>query len=148
MEHPFVPVEPDGPRDEGQDRHRVSSPRAGCGSRGVTWAGPSQPVIRDDLRDYVTEHLGDAGAVLVVDETGDLNKGTGTVGVQRQYTGIAGRIENSQVAVLLAYATDAGHAFIDRELYLPASWGGDADRRAKAGVPADRTFATMPELAR
>ena len=104
--------------------------------------------IRDDLRDYVTEHLGGAGAVLVVDETGDLKKGTGTVGVQRQYTGTAGRVENSQVAVLLAYATDAGHAFIDRELYLPASWATDPDRRAVAGVPADRVFATKPELAR
>jgi SRSO17 transposase len=88
------------------------------------------------LRSYVTEHLGGAGAVLVVDETGDLKKGTGTVGVQRQYTGTAGRIENSQIAVLLAYATDAGHAFIDRELYLPASWTTDPYRCAKAGCPA------------
>jgi SRSO17 transposase len=104
--------------------------------------------VRDDLRDYVTEHLDGAGAVLVVDETGDLKKGTGTVGVQRQYTGTAGRIENSQVAVLLAYATDAGHAFIDRELYLPASWTTDPDRCTRAGVPADRGFATKPELAR
>jgi SRSO17 transposase len=101
--------------------------------------------IRDDLRDYVTERLGGAGAVLVVDETGDLKKGTGTVGVQRQYTGTAGRIENSPVAVMLAYATDAGHAFIDRELYLPASWAGDADRRAQAGVPADQVFSTKPD---
>jgi SRSO17 transposase len=104
--------------------------------------------VRDDLRTYVTERLGGAGAVLVVDETGDLKKGTGTVGVQRQYTGTAGRIENSQVAVLLAYADDAGHAFIDRELYLPASWTTDPDRCAKVGVPANRMFATKPELAR
>ena len=104
--------------------------------------------IRDDLRGYVTERLGSAGAVLVVDETGDLKKGTGSVGVQRQYTGTAGRIENSQVAVFLAYATDAGHAFIDRELYLPKVWAEDTTRRHTAGVPADRQFATKPELAR
>ena len=66
--------------------------------------------VRDDVRDYLIEHLGDPGAVLVVDETGDLKKGTQTVGVQRQYTGTAGRIENAQVAVYLVYATDAGHA--------------------------------------
>jgi len=73
--------------------------------------------VRDDLRDYVTEHLGDPGAVLVVDETGDIKKGTATVGVQRQYTGTAGRVENAQVAVYLTYAGQAGHAMIDRELY-------------------------------
>ena len=75
--------------------------------------------VRDDLRDYVTTHLGDTDAVLVVDETGDLKKGVCTVGVQRQYTGTAGRIENAQVAVYLTYAGARGHAMIDRELYLP-----------------------------
>jgi SRSO17 transposase len=104
--------------------------------------------VRDDLRGYVTGHLGDADAVLVVDETGDLKKGTATVAVQRQYTGTAGRIENAQVAVYLTYATRAGHAQIDRALYLPASWAGDQERRAAAGVPADAEFATKPELAR
>jgi SRSO17 transposase len=104
--------------------------------------------IRDDLRGYVTEQLGSAGAVLVVDETGDLKKGTCSAGVQRQYTGTAGRIENSQVAVFLGYATDAGPAFLDRELYLPRIWAGDSTRRRAAGVPADRHFATKPELAR
>jgi SRSO17 transposase len=104
--------------------------------------------VRDDLRGYVREHLGDADAVLVVDETGDLKKGTATVAVQRQYTGTAGRIENAQVAVYLTYATRAGHAQIDRALYLPASWAGDTGRRAAAGVPADVEFATKPELAR
>jgi SRSO17 transposase len=79
-------------------------------------------VVRDDLRAYVVDHLGDPGAVLVVDETGDLKKGTHTVGVQRQYTGTAGRIENAQVGVYLVYAAEAGHAFIDRALYLPKSW--------------------------
>ncbi|WAL67696.1 IS701 family transposase [Amycolatopsis cynarae] len=103
--------------------------------------------VRDDLRDYVCEHLGDRDAVLIVDETGDLKKGTRTVGVQRQYTGTAGRIENSQVAVYLTYATTAGHALIDRALYLPKSWTGDRDRCAAAGVPAEVGFATKPALA-
>jgi SRSO17 transposase len=104
--------------------------------------------VRDDLRGYVVEQLGSAGAVLVVDETGDLKKGAGSVGVQRQYTGTAGRVENSQVAVFLGYATDAGHAFIDRELYLPKVWAEDAGRCRAAGVPTDRGLATKPELAR
>jgi SRSO17 transposase len=103
--------------------------------------------IRDDVRDYVVTGLGDRNAVLVVDETGDLKKGSHTVGVQRQYTGTAGRIENAQVAVYLTYATDTGHAFIDRELYLPRSWADDPERRAAAGVPAEVEFATKPALA-
>ena len=104
--------------------------------------------VRDDLRDYVIEHLGEAGGVLVVDETGDLKKGTKTVGVQRQYTGTAGRIENSQVAVYLAYAASKGYAFIDRALYLPKSWTADPARLQEAGVPAEVEFATKPALAR
>ena len=104
--------------------------------------------VRDDLRDYVVEHLGDAGAVLVVDETGDLKKGTRSAGVQRQYTGTAGRIENAQVAVYLTYAAPRGHALIDRELYLPRSWAGDPARRSAAGVPGGVRFATKPRLAR
>jgi SRSO17 transposase len=85
--------------------------------------------------------------VLVVDETGDLKKGVCTVGVQRQYTGTAGRIENAQVAVYLTYAGARGHAMIDRELYLPTSWTGDPDRLAEAGVPEDIDFLTKPALA-
>lgn len=104
--------------------------------------------VRDDLRDYVVEHLGDAGVVLVVDETGDVKKGSHTVGVQRQYTGTAGRDENFQVAVYLTYATDAGHALIDRELYLPKCWAETPGRRAEAGVPEEAEFATKPALAR
>jgi SRSO17 transposase len=103
--------------------------------------------VRDDVRDYVTEHLGEDGAVLVVDETGDLKKGATTVGVQRQYTGTAGRVENTQVAVYLVYATDAGHAVIDRELYLPRSWTNDPERLQAAGVPDEVGFATKPALA-
>jgi SRSO17 transposase len=103
--------------------------------------------VRDDLRDYVTTHLGDPDAVLVADETGDLKKGECTVGVQRQYTGTAGRIENAQVAVYLTYAGARGHAMIDRELYLPKSWAEDPGRLAKAGVPEDIEFFTKPALA-
>jgi SRSO17 transposase len=93
------------------------------------------------------EHLADPDAILVIDETGDVKKGTHTVGVQRQYTGTAGRIENSQVSVFLVYATPAGHAMIDRELYLPASWAGDQARRTQAGVPEEIEFATKPRQA-
>jgi SRSO17 transposase len=104
--------------------------------------------VRDDLRGYVLEHFADPDAVLVVDETGDLKKGTATVGTQRQYTGTAGRTENAQVAVYLAYAAAAGSAFIDRALYLPRSWTCDPGRCAAAGVPEGTVFATKPALAR
>jgi hypothetical protein len=103
--------------------------------------------LRDDLRDYVTSHLGDQEAVLVIDETGDLKKGTTTAGVQRRYTGTAGKVDNSQVAVYLADATKAGRALGDRELYPPRSWTGDRDRCRAAGVPDQATFATKPTLA-
>jgi SRSO17 transposase len=103
--------------------------------------------VRDDLRDYVIDHLGDPGAVLVVDETGDVKKGSSTVGTQRQYTGTAGRIENAQVAVYLTYAGAAGHAMIDRELYLPRCWTTDPARCAAAGIPEEIEFATKPALA-
>jgi SRSO17 transposase len=103
--------------------------------------------VCDDLRRYVADNLGDSEAVLVVDETGDLKKGSATVGVQRQYTGTAGRVENAQVAVYLAYAAPKGHALVDRALYLPKSWADNPDRRAAAGVPETVEFATKPELA-
>jgi len=104
--------------------------------------------VRDDLRQYVVDAVGDPGAILVVDETGDVKKGTHSVGVQRQYSGTAGRIENSQVAVYLTYAAPRGHALIDRALYLPRSWADDPDRCDGAGIPADnRGFATKPTLA-
>jgi SRSO17 transposase len=104
--------------------------------------------VRDDLRGYVLEHFADPAAVLVVDETGDIKKGAATVGVQRQYTGTAGRTENAQVAVYLAYAAPAGAAFIDRALYLPRSWTSDPARCRAAGVPQGTAFATKPALAR
>jgi len=100
-----------------------------------------------DVRDWVVAHLGEADGILVIDETGDLKKGTATVGVQRQYTGTAGRIENSQVAVYLTYTTSKGHALIDRALYLPRCWTEDDERMTAAGVPENTTFATKPALA-
>ena len=104
--------------------------------------------VRDDLRSYVVDAFGDPGAILVVDETGDVKKGTATVGVQRQYSGTAGRIENSQVAVYLTYAAPRGHALIDRALYLPKSWTDDPARCDEAGIPhQQRGFATKPALA-
>ena len=103
--------------------------------------------VRDDLRSYVTEQLGGPDAVLAVDQTGDVKKGTATAGVQRQYTGTAGRIENAQVAVYLGYAAPAGYALIDRELYLPRSWTGDPARCRAAGIPDHVGFATKPQLA-
>jgi SRSO17 transposase len=104
--------------------------------------------VRDDLRDYVVDALGDPGAVLVVDETGDVKKGVHSVGVQRQYSGTAGRIENSEVAVYLTYAAPGGHALIDRALYLPRSWAEDPTRCTAAGIPdGQRGFATKPTLA-
>jgi SRSO17 transposase len=105
--------------------------------------------VRDDLRDYVVAGLGDDRAVLVADETGFLKKGSKSAGVQRQYSGTAGRVENCQLGVFLAYAVPGGgRALADRELYLPQSWMQDRDRCREAGVPADREFATKPELAR
>jgi SRSO17 transposase len=103
--------------------------------------------VRDDLRDYVVEHLGDADAVLVVDETGFLKKGIKSAGVARQYSGTAGRIENCQVGVFLGYATGTGRTFIDRELYLPKAWTDDPARRREAGIDESVEFATKPELA-
>lgn len=103
--------------------------------------------VRDDVREVAVEYLGDTDAMLVVDETGDLKKGVRSVGVQRQYTGTAGRIENAQVGVFLTYTTKTGHTLIDRELYLPRSWTGDPARCAAAGVPEGTGFATKPALA-
>ena len=104
-------------------------------------------LVRDDLKCYVMEHLGDAEAVLVVDETGFLKRGDKSVGVQRQYSGTAGRIENCQVGVFLAYASDKGRTLLDRELYLPQVWAEDWERRREAGVPEDVGFQTKPWLA-
>jgi len=104
--------------------------------------------VRDDLRDYVVEQLGDADGVLIIDESGFLKKGTTSVGVKRQDSGTAGRVENCQVGVFLAYASARGRAFLDRALYLPKEWAADAARRVEAGVPPEVVFATKGVLAR
>ncbi|QNT68762.1 IS701 family transposase [Defluviicoccus vanus] len=104
--------------------------------------------LRDLVRGYVTNALGDPGGVLVVDETGFLKKGRHSVGVGRQYSGTAGRIENCQVGVFVAYASRWGHALIDRQLYLPKDWADDATRRRTAAVPDDVEFKTKPAMAR
>ena len=103
--------------------------------------------VRDELRSYVVERLG-PGGVLIVDETGFIKKGARSAGVARQYTGTTGKIDNCQVGVFCAYATDAGRALIDRELYLPRAWTDDRERARAAGIPDDAPFATKPELAR
>jgi SRSO17 transposase len=95
----------------------------------------------------VVEHLGDPGAVLVADETGFLKKGTTSVGVQRQYSGTAGKVDNCQLGVFLAYASPKGRAFIDRELYLPERWTDDPARCRAAKVPEEVGFRTKPQLA-
>ena len=105
-------------------------------------------LVRDDLRAYVVQSLGDPDAVLILDETGFLKKGTRSVGVARQYTGTAGRIENAQVGVFLAYASRHGAAFLDRALYLPEEWADDPKRCAAAGVPEGTGFATKIRLAK
>jgi SRSO17 transposase len=104
--------------------------------------------LRDDVRTYIVEQLGDPDGVLVVDETGFLKKGPKSAGVQRQYSGTAGRIENCQIGVFLAYASPRGRALVDRELYLPREWASDHDRRAEAHVPQRVGFQTKPQLAR
>jgi SRSO17 transposase len=103
--------------------------------------------VRDVLRWYVLDHLRDPDAVLVIDETGFLKKGRHSAGVARQYSGTAGRIENCQIGVFLAYASRLGHALLDRELYLPKEWTDDRARCRQAGIPQDRRFATKPQLA-
>jgi SRSO17 transposase len=104
--------------------------------------------VRDDLRTYVIKHLWVPDGVLVLDETGFLKKGDKSVGVARQYSGTAGRIENCQVGVFLGYGGTKGFAFLDRELYLPEVWAEDQERREAASVPEEVAFATKPELAK
>jgi SRSO17 transposase len=106
-----------------------------------------EEAVRDELRGYVVEHLGDEHGVLVIDETGFVKKGKKSVGVARQYSGTAGRRENCQIGVFLSYASSKGHAFIDRALYLPEEWTQDRVRCREAGVPESVSFATKGELA-
>jgi SRSO17 transposase len=104
--------------------------------------------VRDDVRDYVVEHLGDPAGVLIADETGFAKKGVRSAGVQRQYSGTLGRTDNCQIGVFLCYATDRGRALIDRELYLPASWTSHRARCRRAAIPDQVQFATKPQQAR
>jgi hypothetical protein len=105
-------------------------------------------LARDRVRSYAIEELRSADAVLIVDETGFLKKGLHSAGVKRQYTGTAGRIENSQVGVFLCYGSNKGAALVDRELYIPQEWAEDRERRRESGIPDTVEFATKPELAR
>ncbi len=106
-----------------------------------------EEAVRDELRTYVIEQLGEPGGMLVVDETGFVKKGKKSAGVARQYSGTAGRRENSQVGVFLLYASSKGAAFIDRALYLPEEWTADRVRCREAGIPDVVEFATKGELA-
>ncbi|MFI6661475.1 IS701 family transposase [Streptomyces sp. NPDC050523] len=114
----------------------------------LSWSRWDADGLRDDLQDYVAERLGMPDGVLIVDDTGFIKKGRVSAGVQRQYSGTAGRTENCQIGVFAAYASSRGRALVDRELYLPKSWTDDAARCRAARVPMDRSFATKPELAR
>jgi SRSO17 transposase len=102
--------------------------------------------VRNELRTYVIQHLGDPNGVLVIDETSFLKKGQHSAGVARQYSAMAGRMENCQIGVFLGYAGRLGHALLDRELYLPKTWTGDPSRCRQAGIPEDRRFAPKPQL--
>ncbi len=103
--------------------------------------------VLGELRRHVVEAMGDEHAVICVDETGFPKKGTKSVGVKRQYSGILGRVDNCQVAVFLNYVSQGEHVFLDRRLFLPEEWATDAPRRKEAGVPDDVVFRTKPELA-
>lgn len=112
----------------------------------LRWADWDIDGVRDDVRSYVAERIGEKDAVLIADDTGFLKKGLRSAGVQRQYSGTAGRTENCQIGVFLAYASRHGHALVDRELYLPESWTGDRDRCRAAGIPDEVGSATKPRL--
>jgi SRSO17 transposase len=112
----------------------------------LRWADWDVDGVRDDVRDHVIEQFGERAGVLILDDTGFVKKGVRSAGVQRQYSGTAGRVENCQIGVFLAYATDRGHALIDRELYLPETWTSDRDRCRAAGIPDEVGFQTKPRL--
>jgi len=103
--------------------------------------------LRDELRTYVGDELGDEDGIIVMDDTGFLKKGNKSCGVKRQYTGTAGRIENCQAGVFLSYASSKGTALIDRQLYIPKEWAEDSERRREAGIPEGLEFQTKPEMA-
>ena len=131
-----------------QMAEELAEPNAHGVQRLLAEADWDEEVVRDDLRSYVIEHLGEAGGMLVIDETGFLKKGKKSAGVARQYSGTAGRRENSQVGVFLVYSSPKGAAFIDRALYLPEEWTSDRVRCREAGIPDEVEFATKGELAK
>jgi SRSO17 transposase len=112
----------------------------------LRWADWDIDGVRDDVRDHVIEQFGDRDGVLILDDTGFVKKGVRSAGVQRQYSGTAGRVENCQIGAFLAYASPRGHALIDRELYLPESWTQDRERCRAAGIPDEVEFTTKPRL--
>ena len=103
--------------------------------------------VRDELRTYSMQHLGDPNGVLVLDETGFLKKGRHSAGVARQYSGTVGKVDNCQIGVFLSYASPLGQVLLDRELYVPQEWTDDRERCRQAGIPEERRFATKPQLA-
>jgi SRSO17 transposase len=131
-----------------QMAEELAEPNAHGVQRLLAEADWDEEAVRDDLRAYVIEHLGEAGGMLVVDETGFVKKGKQSAGVARQYSGTAGRRENSQVGVFLVYSSPKGAAFIDRALYLPQEWTSDRVRCRQAGIPDKVEFATKGELAK
>ncbi len=131
-----------------QPAEQAGHARPGPMQRLLRYARWDADAVRDDLRAYVLEHFGTDGGVLIVDETGFVKKGRASAGVQRQYSGTAGRTENCQIGVFAAYSSRRGRALVDRELYLPKSWTSDPDRCAAAKIPDDRTFATKGDLAK
>jgi SRSO17 transposase len=130
-----------------QMAEELGDPNAHGVQRLLAEADWDEEAVRDDLRAYVIEHLGETGGILAVDETGFLKKGKKSAGVARQYSGTAGRRENSQIGVFLLYASSKGAAFIDRALYLPEEWTTDRVRCREAGIPDEVEFATKGELA-
>ena len=110
----------------------------------AAWAADA---VRDELRVYIRQHLSDPHGVMVINETGFLKKSRHSAGVARQYSGTAGKVENCQIGVFVAYASRLGQALLDRELYLPEEWTNDRERCRAAGIPDDRHFATKPQLA-
>jgi SRSO17 transposase len=103
--------------------------------------------VRDELRTYGMQHLGDPHGLLVLDETGFLKRGRHSAGVARQYRGPVGKVDNCHIGVFLSYASPLGQVLLDRELYLPREWTDDRERCRRAGIPEDRRFATKPQLA-
>ena len=139
---------PGGCRTGPQMARQIGEGRADGVQRLLNKARWDADAVRDDLRDYVVENLGDASGVLVLAEIGFPKKGSYSAGVARQPNPTTGRDENCQVGLFLAYWTPRRWTFIDRALYLPEEWAEDKVRRREAGVPEEVVFATKGQLAR